>query len=213
MRPQERPRKKPKVDAPLPEQFSDDDDSSVDSEPEPPRQKKLKKINGWAAKDDAVLGPGVAYTDAELEGMLAFCCHKCYCSPSKKSRIPANDRYCKADDTTLWHRRCCHNVFHTPDAGDGDDWLPPYDRALQNAAELVGHQPYHAIRKSVTKSDVWKRYSHSKNLEAAMYNEHEKERKNLGLRCAYHNFSSSHHSFLFSFKILEICYILTRHIV
>jgi hypothetical protein len=202
VRPQERPQKRKKVEAPLPEELSDDDDSSIDPEPEPPRPRKKKKINGWDARDPAVLGSGVDYTDAELEGMLAFCCHKCNCSSSKQRRIPANDRYCGADDTTLWHRRCCHDVFHTPDVGDGDEWLPPYDRAYEQARrelEDAGPHPKPAIKNIVTERGVWEKYKNSKSLESELYNDDGKERENLGLQCAFHKNCSSHHSFFSSF--------------
>jgi hypothetical protein len=162
-----KPRKGPRQDPPAIDIHADpdDDNSSLDPDPAPEPLKKRIKVKPWELREGVPLGPGSHLTDEEYEQIIAFCCNRCNCSDEKKKKFEGNE-YAGADDTSLFHRRCCHNV------DDHKDWLSPYHQAAYKAWKLMNTKPRDET-KPVSQADVWKKYYTAKRQEAELYNDDE----------------------------------------
>ena len=189
MREEDRPRK-----APLLENSDDDDDDKEEEEedndqnedpPEPelePPLKKIKNVNYWAIRDSAPLAAGVSYSDDEIEDQLAFCCYKCGCSEKKRQQFE-DDPYICPDQTSLWHRRCCHDAWAQEFQ---QNWLPPYDVAMIKAEDVLLQEstmgcalPEIETRVLFKRNEVRRKYRTAKAQESELYNDDEIEGEQL----------------------------------
>jgi hypothetical protein len=158
-KPRKGPRKAP------PDADPDDDNSSQDPDPAPEPRKKRIKVDPSELREEAPLGPGLKISNEKYEQIIAFCCNRCNCSDEQKKKFEG-DEYVAADETSLYHRRCCHNV------DDHEDWLSPFHRASYKAEKLMGTKMRDET-KPVSQADVWKKYYTAKRQEAELYNDDE----------------------------------------
>jgi hypothetical protein len=145
---------------------------------------KIKRgRDGWDDRvEDVPLKPE---EEEELERRWAFCCWKCTCSEQKKKKVVVTrdqPNRIQPGSNSLFHRRCCHNVFKWPKEIDQTSWRPPLEQAqfdvLQAEAEgtitwddMTGPDKLQVIQKA----ELRKKCKKTQSRESQVQNEEDKK--------------------------------------
>lgn len=127
----------------------------------PVKKRKVKDLPGSRSddNDDAVIPEHL--TNEDMEKQVAFCCCRCFCPEEDKNQIPVDDPFIQEGEARLYHRRCCHKVYH-PDP----DWMSPYQKAIENLEVEGGEEPI----EEMTVRDFLAQYNNALHNENALYN-------------------------------------------
>jgi hypothetical protein len=150
------------------------------------KKNKIKIKRGRDGWDDRVDDVPLTPEEQEiLESRNAFCCWKCTCSEEKKLKVvvtPDQPNRIQPGSNSLFHRRCCHNVFKWPEEIDETSWRPPLEQAQFDVekAEAEGTITWDDLTGSVklqviNKAELQKKCKKTRSRESHLQTEEDRK--------------------------------------